>query len=201
MSQLRDQLAAVVRDCYARGWSPATGGNYSALVTRDPLAFLLTPSGVQKGSVQAQDFLEVNAELSVLHGIGKPSAEGLLHTAIYETTSAGAVLHTHSVFNTLASVTSGDEFAISDFEMLKALEGNTTHEATEVIPVVANSQDMLGLSDEIRRILQKKPNCHAFLIRGHGLYTWGNDIIQAQRHLEALEFLFEVEVRRRALER
>jgi len=30
----------------------------------------------------------------------------------------------------------------------------------------------------------------------HGLYTWGESVAEARRHLEALEFLFEVEGRR-----
>ena len=34
------------------------------------------------------------------------------------------------------------------------------------------------------------------LLSRHGLYTWGQSVAEARRHLEALEFLFEVEVRR-----
>jgi len=33
---------------------------------------------------------------------------------------------------------------------------------------------------------------HGFLLRRHGLYTWGEDLAQAKRHLEILEFLLEV---------
>ena len=40
------------------------------------------------------------------------------------------------------------------------------------------------------------PDAHGVLLRRHGLYTWGESIAGARRHLEALEFLFEVEARR-----
>jgi methylthioribulose-1-phosphate dehydratase len=41
-------------------------------------------------------------------------------------------------------------------------------------------------------MLRAHPRAHGFLIRRHGLYTWGADIAQARRHLEVLEFLLEV---------
>ena len=30
------------------------------------------------------------------------------------------------------------------------------------------------------------------LVAGHGLYTWGRDLAEAERHVEVFEFLFEV---------
>ena len=81
--------------------------------------------------------------------------------------------------------------------MLKGLKGNSTHLMTEQIPVMENSQDIVSLSEHLRQILRKFPQCHAVLLRGHGLYTWGEDIFEARRHLEVLEFLFEVVYRQR----
>ena len=40
------------------------------------------------------------------------------------------------------------------------------------------------------------PLRHGFLIRRHGLYTWGRDVEEACRHVEIFEFLFEVVGRR-----
>jgi methylthioribulose-1-phosphate dehydratase len=71
----------------------------------------------------------------------------------------------------------------------------TTHEHTKRIPVLANSQDMSALSDELRRAFAAEPDMHGFLLAGHGLYTWGADLAEARRHLEVLEFLFEVTAR------
>jgi len=38
---------------------------------------------------------------------------------------------------------------------------------------------------------------HGFLIRRHGLYTWGRDLQEAKRQVEIFEFLFEVMGRKR----
>jgi len=40
-------------------------------------------------------------------------------------------------------------------------------------------------------VLAAHPSCHAFLLRRHGLYTWGDTLPDAVRHVEVLEFLLE----------
>ena len=44
-------------------------------------------------------------------------------------------------------------------------------------------------------MLRNDPDAHGVLLSRHGLYTWGESVAEARRHLEALEFLFEVEGR------
>ena len=79
--------------------------------------------------------------------------------------------------------------------MLKGLEGVKTHEHQEWIPVLENDQDMLRLAGEVREALTRHPACHAFLLRRHGLYTWGETLSQAVRHVEIVEFLLEAVAR------
>ena len=76
--------------------------------------------------------------------------------------------------------------------MLKGLDGVRTHEHREWIPIVDNDQDMTRLSANVRRLLAEDRAAHAFLLAGHGLYTWGPSIADAERHVEILEFLLEV---------
>jgi methylthioribulose-1-phosphate dehydratase len=52
---------------------------------------------------------------------------------------------------------------------------------------------------QVEAILTEQPNVHGFLIRRHGLYTWGRDLDEAKRHVEILEFLFEVIGRKRGM--
>ena len=122
------------------------------------------------------------------------SAEALLHVEIVRARGAGAVLHTHSIWSTLLSDRFGDAggFAIEGYEMLKGLEGVRSHEHREWLPIVENDQDMTRLSRVVRSVLDEQPAAHGFLLRGHGLYTWGADLPQAVRHVEILEFLLEV---------
>jgi methylthioribulose-1-phosphate dehydratase len=52
------------------------------------------------------------------------------------------------------------------------------------------------LAEKLKAVLQENGEAHGFLLSRHGLYTWGESVAEARRHLEALEFLFEVEGRR-----
>lgn len=198
---LRGALSWVIKEIHSKGWATGTGGNFSAVDSRDPLTLLMAPSGVDKGSVAPADLIRVDAQGRVIEGSGKASAETLLHLAIVEATGAGAVLHTHSVFNTLLSVVyqGQGQLAIAGYEMLKGLEGITTHDTTVSIPILPNSQDMQQVSQLVRHLLATTPETYGVLLAGHGLYTWGGTLFQARRHLEILEFLFELTYRKLAL--
>jgi methylthioribulose-1-phosphate dehydratase len=193
-ADLAASIVEVGRGFYSRGWVLGTSGNFSAVVSNEPVRIAITSSGIDKGLLETNDILEVDAECNVLRGIGKPSAETLLHLAIVKRRAAGAVLHTHSVWsNILSGIHRADGgLEIAGFEMLKGLEGVTTHEHREWLPIIDNSQDMPALASEVDSILAERPDAHGFLILRHGLYTWGKDIAQAKRHVEILEFLLEV---------
>lgn len=182
---------------HRRGWSLGTSSNYSAVVGRDPLRLLITASGMHKDRLTPRDFVLVGADgRPVTAAEPKPSAETLLHAMLARRSGVGAVLHTHSIWATLLSQRHFPEggFWIEDFEMLKGLAGVATHEHREWLPIFDNSQDIAALAHEIEATLDdsRRPPVHAFLLRRHGLYTWGHDLDEARRHVEILEFLFEV---------
>ncbi|MDZ4723738.1 MAG: methylthioribulose 1-phosphate dehydratase [candidate division Zixibacteria bacterium] len=206
MNSLRNELCAVITRIASRGWCPATAGNFSVRLPGSELRMLLSPSGVDKSALLANDLLEIDARGNVLSGAGKPSAEYLLHLAVYEETAAAGrgvascVLHVHSVWNTILSreFLPAGKLTLSGFELLKGLSSVTTHEHTETIPILENSQNMPELAKKLRVILKQQPDIHGFLLAGHGLYAFGDSIQSAYRHVEAFEFLFEVFARERA---
>jgi methylthioribulose-1-phosphate dehydratase len=113
---------------------------------------------------------------------------------------AGAVLHTHSIWSTILSDAATDGgLAIEGYEMLKGLDGVQTHDHREWLPVLDNTQDWAAAVPRVESALQAHPNAHGFLIRRHGLYTWGRDLAAAKRQVEILEFLFEVMGRKRGV--
>ncbi|HLH31257.1 MAG TPA: methylthioribulose 1-phosphate dehydratase, partial [Terriglobia bacterium] len=198
-----EQLVQLGRDFHRRGWVLGTSGNFSAVVGKDPLRIAITASSLDKGNLRPENILEIDAEGRVLNpGAGQPSAETLLHTAIVRSRGAGAVLHTHSVWSTILSDYHMGQggFFIEGYEMLKGLNGVTTHEHREWIPIVENSQDMKALAAETTGLLEADPKIHGFLIRRHGMYTWGTDLAEAARHVEILEFLLESVGRRQMME-
>lgn len=193
-SALADQLAAAGRAFYERGWVLGTSGNLSAVVEREPLKVAITSSGRDKGTLRAGEILLIDANSAVLEGNGRPSAETLLHLAVIRLRGAGSVLHTHSVWSNILSDAHASEggLSIEGYEMLKGLEGVSTHEHREWLPVIDNSQDMNKLAGSVEETLKNNLLAHGFLLRRHGLYTWGKDLSEAKRHVEILEFLLEV---------
>jgi methylthioribulose-1-phosphate dehydratase len=191
-------LAEAGRRLAARGWASGTSGNFSAVVSRDPLCLAITASGLDKTALTEADVVEVDGNARHISGAGKPSAETHLHAVVARVRGAGAVMHTHSVWSTLLSDAHALEggLAIEGYEMLKGLDGVATHEHREWIPIVENAQDMPELAHRVEALLRERPDAHAFLLRRHGLYTWGRDLAEAVRHVEILEFLFEVLGRR-----
>jgi methylthioribulose-1-phosphate dehydratase len=196
LGAIADSLCTTARWCYARGWAPATSGNFSV---RAGSRILITPTGLDKGAVMPADLLEIDAEGRIVSGSGRPSAETVLHMVIYrDRPQAGCVLHVHTVTNTLLSghYAPQGHIGIEGYEILKGLAGVTTHAHVERIPILDNSQDYNELSRNLADALDEYPLTHGVLLSRHGLYTWGQSVNEARRHLEALEFLFQVEARR-----
>jgi len=200
-SELEKFLAELGRSCYARGWAFGTSGNFSAVVSREPFVLTITATGLDKGSLLPDHFLRVDASGQVLEGSGQPSAETALHLVVARVRQAGAVLHTHSVWGTIVSELSAQQQGlwIEGYEMLKGLEGVRSHLHREWLPIVENDQDMTRLAGGIETRLAECPGAHGFLLRGHGLYTWGKTLHEAKRHLEILEFVLEVMGRTRSI--
>jgi methylthioribulose-1-phosphate dehydratase len=175
----------------ARGWVPATSGNFSVRAAGGQVA--ITRSGVDKGSLGLADILRQPVAKPLLPG---SSAEAGLHLRLYaDHADIGAVFHTHS----LAAAVLGRLYAaagaivLEGWEMQKALQDIRTHEARVVVPVFANTQDIEALArDAAARCAQPPAGAvlaPGYVIAGHGLYAWGADAAQAWRHLEALDVL------------
>ncbi|WP_434695545.1 methylthioribulose 1-phosphate dehydratase [Pseudomonas sp. Z1-14] len=203
MSLTREQLTREIIDAgrflYGRGWSPATSSNYSTRLSSDQA--LLTVSGKHKGQLGADDVLATDLDGNSLEPGKKPSAETLLHTQLYRwRPQIGAVLHTHSVNATVLSRLTGADFIdFEDYELQKAFSGVTTHESQVRVPIFDNDQDIARLAAKVQPWLDAHPDCVGYLIRGHGLYTWGPGMNDALRQIEAFEFLFECELKTRTL--
>ncbi len=187
------QIIAAGRFIDSKGWVPATSGNFSIRLPNGSIA--ITVSGKHKGRLEIADIMLIDAAAQSLDG-KKPSAETLLHTSLYKHYSdIQSILHPHSLNATLISKIFKTELVLKDYELLKAFNGIDTHETQIVVPIFANDQDIARLADVVEAYLQEHPQCYAYIIAGHGLYTWGRSIDETLRYLEALDFLFECELR------
>lgn len=190
-----DAIISAGRFLYGQGWSPATSSNYSARIDDNHVA--ITVSGRHKGELGVGDVMVVDLAGQPVQSQCKSSAETLLHTVLYQVfPDVGAVLHTHSVKATVLSrlLPEGKPLSLEGYELQKAFSGVQTHEATLEIPVFDNTQDIDALAEQTRQWFVDHPEQPGYLIRGHGLYTWGKNMADCLRHVEAFEFLFECEL-------
>jgi methylthioribulose-1-phosphate dehydratase len=194
------QIIDAGRRLDARGLAAATSGNLSVRVEH---GIAITVSGSHKGRLRHTDVMLVDAEARALDG-RSPSAETPLHAALYRLyPRVNAVLHVHSA----AAVTltrcrpEMRQLLLEGYEMLKALPGVTTHETRLSVPVFDNSQDIPGLARIVSARLQAEPPPPAYLIRGHGMTSWGTSLDEAERIQEALEHLLMCELQALQLQR
>jgi methylthioribulose-1-phosphate dehydratase len=182
---------------WQEGWSRGTSSNYSIVLSHEPFRLLLTASGKDKRRLKPTDFVVVDETGQPTAATDeRPSAETGLHLVLGRQPNVGAVLHTHSVWGTLLSdlYAPAGGFWIEGYEMAKGLTGVRTHDHREWVPIFENTQDIPALARQVgkRMIDPVHTLTFGFLIRRHGLYTWGRDVEQARQHVEIFEFLFEV---------
>ena len=194
-----DAIADAARELALAGWTPATSSNFSMRVDGGHAA--ITISGRDKGKLGRDDIMLVDMQGQAVGTGARPSAETALHTQVYRHwPEAQAVLHTHSRTQSVASrlYAQAGVVRLQGWELQKAITGHTTHESVLEIPVFPNTQHMPELVARVDAWLGAGKPLAAYLIDGHGIYTWGRDMAEARRHLEALEFLLgcELDLRR-----
>ena len=192
-------IADAGRKLGGQGLTPATSSNFSMRL--DEAHAAITISGRDKGALTADDIMVIDMQGRAVGTSARPSAETLLHTQIYARfPTANAVLHTHSRTQTVASRLFADAGVIhlAGYELLKAIAGHTTHETQIDVPVFPNTQEMPELVARVEAWIEAGKPLYGYLIDGHGIYTWGRDMAEAERHIEAFEFLLgcELDLRR-----
>lgn len=193
-----EELAAVGRDLYDRGWGVGVTGSLSVLLARKPTRLCITSADRRASSFDEENFLEIDDDAEILQGFGKPADETLLHLAIYRRRPrARCILFSRSVAGTVLSdkhfVDGG--IAIRGYEAQCGLPGVASHEETVTVPIIENSRDYVALSHVLENVLIEQPHLKGFLIRRHGFFTWGETVEDTMAQLQIFEFLFEVILR------
>lgn len=194
-SKLRQEIIEAARFLASSGYLPATSGNLSMREIGSQ-EITITLSGKSKAKLTETDFLDLKLDESNPEILKLSSAETELHRQLYKFSGEiNAVFHIHSNYSVLISKIFKDEVKLENYELLKALSGNTTHRSIEIIPIFQNTQNINSLAKEVEQYMRNNPEIHAYLIEGHGLYTWGKTQAETLRHIEALEALFEIEIK------
>lgn len=193
-----NEIIEAGRSLYQMGMVPATSGNFSARLENGDIA--ITVSGAHKGKLQESEIMLVD-HAGTPKDHRRPSAETGLHVQIYQRfPNTRAILHPHAMNAVLLSRNNlsqknKDVIRLENYELLKAFPEINTHQSIMDIPVFENDQDIARLADVIDTYMSQNPNTYAYIIAGHGFYTWGNTMDDALRHVEALDYLFACELK------
>lgn len=192
----RELICELCRQFYTQGWVSGTGGGISI---REGDRIYMAPSGVQKERLQPEDLFELDAEGAVVQApAGTLSACAPLFFNAFRIREAGAVMHSHSVNALLATLIAGDELRVTHLEMMKGIRGHGYHDEL-VVPIIENTAHEHELADSMAAAMEAYPKSFAVLVRRHGVYVWGADWVEAKRHAECYDYLFEAAVKMRQL--
>jgi methylthioribulose-1-phosphate dehydratase len=188
----RTLIVELCRQFYDQGWVSGTGGGISI---REGDRVYMAPSGVQKERIVERDLyvLDQNGEIVERPADPqlKPSACLPLFFNAFRLRQAGAVIHSHAMPATLATLLYDKAFECTEIEMIKGIEGHGYYDRL-VVPIIENTAHECDLADSMAQAIEAYPSSHAVLVRRHGVYIWGRDWVQAKTHAECYHYLFDV---------
>ncbi|WP_406212264.1 class II aldolase/adducin family protein [Streptomyces decoyicus] len=171
------ELVATARRTVADGLVVGTSGNVSRRI-KDLV--LVTPSGVSYDRLGPGDTTAVDLEGRQIIGALRPTSELPMHLAVYRSTTATAVVHTHAPYATAVS-TLVPELPPVHY-MTAALGG-----PVRVAPYALYGSDELAA--HMLDALRDRTGC---LLRNHGTLTYGDSLDQALDRTAQLEWMCRV---------
>ena len=186
---IRQLICDLCRQFYKMGWVTGTGGGLSI---RQGDQIYMAPSGVQKERLTPSDLFVLNDKGKVIEAPKQDLKISECHPLFmnaYQLRSAGAVLHSHSLHAMAVTLIYDHVFQIANLEMMKGIQGVSVFETHEV-PIIQNTAREADLAHAMATAIKNFPKSQAVLVRGHGVYVWGRDWIQAKTQAEAYDYLF-----------
>jgi methylthioribulose-1-phosphate dehydratase len=201
----RALLVELLGEFWRRGWVSGTGGGICG--PADDGGLLLAPSGVHKERVRTDEFFTVDpSDGRVVRSPERtdlrPSECSSIFCLTHRTWGAWSVVHSHALSAVLAgdvaAAEGADHVAIRDLEMLKGVPG-VTNTDVHLVPVIRNTPREPELVSQLEAAFAdpRFRAARAVVVRDHGAYIWGDDVLEAKRHTEVYHFLFEALVARR----
>ncbi|MBT8328847.1 MAG: class II aldolase/adducin family protein [Desulfofustis sp.] len=174
----KEQLINAARRAYQIGLQTGNGGNLSCRIPETDTV-LIKASGVSFGECSHDKFVMVDLQGEVVGEAGKPSRELLTHLCIYKKRpDISAIFHSHS------------SWSIAYAEDSPEIPLMTGHAKIKLgpLPVISEAgQATKDFTDRLKDLLTENPGLKAFVQKGHGIFSLGTDIIQAEHNAELVE--------------
>ncbi len=172
---LRLEIVKVCRKLESGGLIAASDGNVSCRMGPD--CILITPGGVSKGDIAAEELAKTDMEGALLEGPLKPSSEIRMHLLVYRMRpDVSAIVHAHPPMATA--------FTIAGFP----LNSKVLPEVWLMLGKVPLAPYATPASEEVARSIEPHVAAsRAILLKRHGAVTFGRDLAEACMRMEKLE--------------
>lgn len=161
----RHQLWETVQEMVRTGLVAGSSGNASVRLSGDRYgdAVLITPTSLPYRNLGPKDMVVIDLEGEPVDGEHAPSSETAIHLGIYKTRGdVGAILHTHSIYASVAAVAGMEIPPILD-EMVVKLGG----------PVKVAEYAFPSTEELAQRACEALEDRNAVLLRNHGVVGVG----------------------------
>ncbi len=177
LQSAREELARYCQRLAADGLAVGAAGNLSVRVGS---RVVITPSGLDYGELTAGEMCVVSLSGDELDAPEAPSSELPLHLAIYRTTEAAAVVHTHSAEVVALSVTRAELPAVH--YAITSMGG----------PVRVAAYARFGSAGLAAAVLSALDGRRAAILQNHGAVCYGASLADAYDRAVLLEWLARV---------
>ncbi len=176
---MKKNIAYYMRRLYRQKLTTTSGGNISA---KKGNSVFITPSGIDKGEIQAQQIGEINLKGDIIDSNYKLSTETPMHIEIYKTRpDIKAIVHAHPPYATA--------FASSN----KKLDSNQTSEGRLILGKIAFAKyELMGTQKLANVVAEESRNSNVILMENHGVIALGKTLLEAFDRLEVLEFTAKI---------
>ena len=172
--QLKEDIVRVCRMLHRKNYLAATDGNVSVRLGD---RVLTTPSGINKGLMEAYQVITVDLMGRVVAGEGTPTSEIRMHLLAYELRpEVSAVVHAHLPYATACTLAGVSLLEPILPEVVITLGGIPT------APYATPGSE--AVAEAIRDFIREYD---AILLSRHGAMTVGRDVTDAYNKMEKLE--------------
>ncbi len=166
----RAAVAQAAREMERLDLASGSSGNVSLRIGGEGL-MAITPMGVPYANMEESDIVVVDSDLEPVEGDLPPSSESLLHLDIYAVREdVAAVVHTHSIFSSVAAVIGREIPPIVD-EMVVYIGGG----------IRVSEYAFPGTQELAESVCGALEERSAALIRNHGAVGVGSTVEEALR--------------------
>lgn len=177
-----DQLVMMMDRIYTYGMTTTSGGNLSILDDNGDI--WITPSGIDKGSLTAQDIIRVKAD-GTIEGIHKPSVELPFHERIYQNRpDIKAIIHAHPP-------------ALVAFSIVRKVPNTRLiPEAHLICGSISMAPYAVPGSPELGKNIANefKKGYDTVMLENHGVVLGRSDLFKAFMAFETLDFCARLEI-------